>query len=685
MLRAGVIVVVGLALAAPAQARVQAPGAPGRTADWAKADKHGFGTSASRGSHVWFTLREASMTEVYYPDLGHPSARGLDFKVDGRTAAGTATVSQLELAYTQTVTAKRWRLTRVYVTDPKRNTVLVRVHFEALDGKAHALTVAFDPQLFNTGDDDIGWTRGHALLAHDARIASALASRPAFGRTASGYAGHERHLLDRSSDALRQGNVIQAARTPLTGLAHHQDATLALGFGPRGTVALEAARGSLDTGFDAVSRAYATGWQAYRAKLRPIPASALPVAAEYETSLLVLKAHEDKANPGAFVASPTMPWGWGTLTIDEGNPRSAPYHLVWARDLYQIATALLAAGDTASANAALDFLFDHQQLQDGSFPQNSQVDGTPKWTGIQLDEVALPIVLAWQLGRVDRWDGVQKAADYLVKHGPVTDQDRWENQGGYSPGTIAAEIAGLVCAAGIARSSHEDAKAAAYEAKADEWAGKVQAWTATSTGPFGPRPYYLRLTKDGKPDAGTTYKLGDSGPAKIDQRRVVDPSFLELVRLGIKRADDPAIVNSVGVIDAQLKAGSFWHRYSHDGYGEQRDGGDWGLFPDGSNMTLGRAWPIFAGERGEYELLAGRPANPELAAMAGAANDGGMIPEQVWDGRSPKARPLGKGTFSATPLAWSHAQFVRLAWSIEAGHPIEQPAIVAARYANRGG
>ncbi len=135
----------------------------------------------------------------------------------------------------------------------------------------------------------------------------------------------------------------------------------------------------------------------------------------------MLKAHEDKDNPGAFVASPSMPWGWGELRIDEDNPRSAPYHLVWARDLYQVATALLAAGDTAGANRALDFLFDEQQLDDGSFPQNTQVDGRPKWTGLQMDQVGLPIVLAWQLGRTSTadWRHVRRAADLIVDKGPV--------------------------------------------------------------------------------------------------------------------------------------------------------------------------------------------------------------------------------------------------------------------------
>jgi glucoamylase len=299
-------------------------------------------------------------------------------------------------------------------------------------------------------------------------------------------------------------------------------------------------------------------------------------------------------------------------------------------------------------------------------------------------------VLAWQLGRSDArtYARVKRAAEYIVRHGPHTKQERWENQSGWSPGTIASEIAGLVCAADLARRAGDVSGAARYDAVADSWAASVQAWTATSNGPYAPRPYYLRLTKDRAPDRATTYGTGDSGPSKADQRAVVDPTFLELVRLGVKRADDPVILNTVRVVDqvlgVQTLNGPFWHRFTFDGYGETRAGAPWGIGKPDTFTTFGRAWPIFAGERGEYELASGRPATSFLRSIAAAANSGGMIPEQVWDGRAPTGRgprfAPGEPTFSATPLAWSHAVFVRLAWSIDAGRPVERPAVVACRY-----
>jgi glucoamylase len=321
------------------------------------------------------------------------------------------------------------------------------------------------------------------------------------------------------------------------------------------------------------------------------------------------------------------------------------------------------------------------------------------WTSLQLDEVAFPLVLAAQLGRTDAttWSHVKRAADFLIGFqrdgfaAPWTPQERWENQSGYSPATIAAEIAGLVSAAGIARANGDTASADRYLAVADDWQRRVESWTVTKTGPYSPNPYYLRLTKDGNPDAGTTYAIGDSGPSAVDQRAVVDPSFLELVRLGVKPAGDPIVRNTLAVVDRQLSyrtpRGRFWHRFTFDGYGETVDGAPWDFtFPADSRITRGRGWPIFNGERGEYAVAAGHlgAAREQLRTMAAAAGQGLMIAEQVWDNQPPSGRPgftPGTGTMSATPLVWSHAQFVRLAVDISTRALTDRPGAVACRYA----
>jgi glucoamylase len=692
-----------------------APGAPGAAATWTPADKHGFGTATSLASKVWFSLEHSELTDVFYPDLGTPSLRDLQLIVtDGQTFADLerdATTSQVQLvdphslSYQQvdTATSGRYRITKTYVTDPTRSTLLVDLTFQSLTGAPYQVYAYLDPSLTNNGMDDAGTCGSAQLLASDGTTASALLASPGFAQTSCGYLGTSDGWTDLRSDysmdwhhtSAPSGNVVQTGRLRVDGTGR-QHTTLTLGFGGTSSAALSAAQTSLASGFPAVSSAYAAGWHSYLASLKPAPAS-LTIDRErttYDVSRMVLAAHEDKTYRGAFVASPTMPWVWGTGLEDP----SGAYHLVWSRDLYEMATALLAEGDTAAANRALTYLFDRQQKPDGSFPQNSTVDGTPHWTNVQLDEVADPIILAWMLHRTDSTtygQHVKEAADYIVANGPSTQQERWENQGGYSPATIAAEIAGLVCAADIAQTNKDTKSAIAYRKTADAWQSSVEGWTVTSNGPLAPHPYFLRLTKDGNPNAGTTYNIGDSGPNGIDQRAVVDPSFLELVRLGVKPATDPNVVATLAVVDTQLgvptSSPKFWHRYNRDGYGEQPNGGSWDIgFPPApldspwsSQATIGRIWPIFAGERGEYELAAGQPATARLAAMAATGNDGYLLPEQVWDAFPPSGSdgfaPL-TGTFSATPLAWSHAQFIRLAWSITAGAPVERPSIVACRY-----
>jgi glucoamylase len=354
-----------------------------------------------------------------------------------------------------------------------------------------------------------------------------------------------------------------------------------------------------------------------------------------------------------------------------------------------VATAQKAAGDGAAAGRLLDYLW-RVQKADGSWWQNTFVDGREKWTTEQLDQVSLPIVLAWWLGRTGAsdWAHVERAADYIAREGPSSDQERWENQGGYSPNTIATEIAGLICAADIARRHGATAKADAYEALADSWQQRVESWTATTNGPYMPRPYYLRVTKDAQPNVGTTYTLGDNFNRPVDQREIVDNSFLGLVLFGVKPWNDQTVLNSLVVGDSTsayplavaTPSGTAWHRFTFDGYGEQADGGDWDLFPTPMRQTRGRLWPLLAGERGEYELLAGGDPRRHLRTIANTANDGLMLPEQIWDDAPPPGERPGRGTRSATPLAWTHAQFVRLAWSIQAGRPIERPAVVSCRY-----
>ncbi|MDQ2751027.1 MAG: glycoside hydrolase family 15 protein [Actinomycetota bacterium] len=709
-------VVAAPAAAAPARGGA-APGGPGSAAAYLGSNKAGFGTAADRRSHVWYTLQPGGGTgEIYYPDLGTPAARSLGFVVVDRAghavrvadsaAHHTTLVDGHSLTYRQDDTGPHgaWRLQSTYVTDPWRSSVLVDVQFRSLDRHPYRVYVLYEPTLSNTRSDDTGRSEGGALVAADPSSASALLSRPGFTRTSTGYRGVNDGWMDLADngrmdwhfDAAGPGNLVQTGATSLTGLSHRQHLSLSLGFGSAASSALPTASASARQGFRAAARAYALGWREYLEDLKHPPASLRTAQQrqEYVVSEMVLAASEDKINRGAYVASPTMPWAWGAE-----NP-TGPYHLVWSRDLYQIATALIADGDQAGANRALDFLFQRQQKPDGSFPQNSTVAGVPFWTGLQLDEVADPIVLAYQLHRFDHatYTHVKAAADFLIgftqdgNTAPWSPQERWENQSGYSPATIASEIAGLVCAAEIAQVNGDPASAQRYLYTADDWRAHLKGWTVTSTGPYSSKPYFLRLTKDGMPNTGTTYSIGDSGPSAADQRSVVDPSFLELVRLGILPARDRDVRNSVAVVDQQLSyltaRGRFWHRASFDGYGETVTGQPWILgAPADTFVTRGRGWPLLNGERGEYELAAGRidAARSQLATMARTTNSGYLLPEQVWDNQPPSGQPgftPGTPTLSATPLAWTHAQYIRLAQDVAAQAVVETPGVVAARYAH---
>jgi glucoamylase len=138
----------------------------------------------------------------------------------------------------------------------------------------------------------------------------------------------------------------------------------------------------------------------------------------------------------------------------------------------------------------------------------------------------------------------------------------------------------------------------------------------------------------------------------------------------------------VKVIDALLKVetptGPAWHRYNEDGYGEKEDGSPF----DGTG--IGRAWPLLTGERAHYELAAGNRAEAErlLQVMESFSNDGGLLPEQIWDREDIPEKELffGKPSGSAMPLVWAHAEYVKLRRSIKDGRVFDMPNQTVQRY-----
>ena len=696
-------VMLGAALlvgASPAARAADAPGAPGIGSVWTTGAKQGLGTSTTMASKVWYTIQQGVTGEVYYPKLDVPNVQDLQLMVsDGGTFLDLerdATDHRVELidpralVYRQVNTARsgRYRVTKTYATDPARSTLLLQVRFEVLSSGPYQVYVLYNPSLANSGMGDTGATSDGMLVASDGSVASALASSSGFAKLSSGYSGtssdgYQDVNADKRMDAQYDtaqtpGNLVQTGEVAV---GADTTFTLALGFGGSRPEAAVSARASLGTGFATVRAGNAAGWYAYLGSLNPPPVSVTGagLTTQYGVALMTLKAHEDKTFRGASIASLTIPWG-DAAGADNCCP--AGYHAVWARDLYQVATTQLAAGDAAAANRSLDYLFNVQQRSDGSFPQNTYLDGTAVFGSLQLDEVAFPIILAWHLNRADgaMWQKVKRSADFLVSHGPATPQERWEEEGGYSPSTIAAEIAGLVCAADIARRNGDDGAATGYLSTADAWQRSVEGWTFTTSGHLGDGRYYQRIDDNGNPNDGHALEINNGG-GTWDERDVVDGGFLELVRLGVKPPGDPSVAASLQELDQTVKVdtshGAMWYRYNHDGYGETSSGGPY------TGSGIGRLWPLLSGERGEYELANGRPATSFLTAMAGSANPGHLIPEQIWDRADGAGFTFGEGTGSATPLAWSMAQFVRLAVSIDTGRPVETPSVVTERYARR--
>ncbi len=728
-------------------AQTLAPNGPGKDAQWSSAGKQAVGTSHTLESKIWFTLQGGMLTEVFYPQVDTANVNVLQFvvvnpktkKVETERDDATHEIKVLRsdsLSFQQINTAKSgmWKITKTYTTDSERASLLIDVKFESITSSI--FYIYYDPSLNNSGFHDTAWTENDALLAQDGDKSSALIANPGFNRgvggkfieelSTNGFLGINDGLteLKKTADGnwenyskADNGNVVQVAYvTPNKYTATLKGSiasistvmpirsTFVLSFGKTPKEALQTARTTLQKGFTKCQTAYEKSWADY---VKTLPRVEPKYQAQFNMAAMVLRAFEDKTTRGGNVASLSVPWGGG----NNGNETTTGYHLVWSRDLYQVATAQMALGDKAAALRALEFLFKYQQREDGSFPQISWLDGRTVGDSIQMDEISYPLILAYQLGKIDKTTfekNIKKSADYIARNGPRTQQERWEEEAGFSPSTIAAEIAGLVCAAEIARINGDEASAKRWLETADNWQSNIENWTATRTGKYGDGNYYLRLSQSGKPDSGEILKIGN-GAGTFDEREIVDAGFLELVRLGVKSPDDALIVKSLKVVDEVLRVntpnGEAWYRYNHDGYGDTYEGNRWNW--DTTWRGNGHLWTLLTGERGEYELALqmengkrkmdnpkSKIQNPKLRldAMLAFANDGLMIPEQIWDKPEIPKRidygfipPLkfGEGNGSATPLAWSMAQFIRLAINLKEGRNLETPDIVFNRYVKK--
>jgi glucoamylase len=612
------------------------------------------------------------------------------------------------------------------------------------------------PHIGNQGYGNDGWVDSYKgipmLFAQRADVSLAVMCDAGWRAASAGYVGVNDgwrqvrtagHLTDLFTEA-RNGNVALTAEVRLGERRREDDDAsvsefiVALAFGGGPAEAAQRARMTLASQFDRIQASYVRNWARFhehthgpatpgktttpeesrRRATRELAALAhdsthaheakrkrkterrrhtpveMPesVVDLYRMSSAVLAIHEDKSASGAMIASLSIPWGH-----TKGDHELGGYHLVWPRDLVNSAGALIALGHDVMARRTLRYLLSTQEA-DGRWAQNLWLDGTPYWNGVQMDEIAFPIFFAdllrreQQLEDLDPWPMIRSAAGFLMRHGPVTGQDRWEENGGYSPFSIAVQISALLIAADFAERAEEPELVALLRTTADAWNDGIERWTyvrGTRTArEVGVEGYYVRIAPadvgDDRPASGGRIPIKNRplGEHEAPYEEIVSVDALALVRFGLRDPNDPRIVNTVRVIDAKLRVrtatGPAWYRYNQDGYGEKADGSPF----DG--VGIGRPWPLLAGERAHYELAAGRPdvALQLLGVMRAQASDGGMLPEQVWDGPDILERELynGRASGSAMPLVWAHAEYAKLVRSLHDGRVFDMPQQPYERY-----
>jgi glucoamylase len=702
---------------AEANGKRAAFGKPGIEPKWTHGNKDGVGTAYSGSSRLWFTIFRGVVTEVFYPTIDRPQLRDIQYMAtDGRTFVHEEKRhldTQIERSHPHALSFRiknsdydgRYSITKDVIADPHLPCLLQHTTIKGDDAFLSTLRVyvlcAPHLQVGGWGNNarvvEVGGRR--ILTAEKGGTWLALAATAPFARASCGYVAQsdgatdlKQHMrMEWEFDEALDGNVALTGELDLSGGLQF---TTGVAFGETLSSAVSSLFQSLAIPFQQQTQRYVEQWSRICRHLLPLESLSGDGGNLYHGSYSLLLSHEDKTFPGAFIASLSIPWGEARGDRDQGA-----YHLVWTRDLVNTATGLLAAGNKVAPLRALIYLAAIQH-PGGRFPQNFWIDGKPYWGGLQLDEIAFPILLAWRLrqenalGDFDPYVLVKRAACYLVRHAPVTRQERWEDSSGYSPSTLAACIAALICAGCFCRERGDAATAQFLTEYADFLEGHIEAWMVTTQGTLLPKVprHWIRLlpaeVDDPSPgeDPNTAIATIPNQPPgevlRLPAREIVDGGFLELVRYGVRRADDPLIIESLRVIDAVLKVetphGPCWRRYNHDGYGQRDDGGPfigWGT---------GRAWPLLTGERAHYEFAAGRDVGLFVRAMERFATGTGLLTEQVWDGPDwPEMHMcLGGPTTAAMPLMWAHAEYIKLLRTIRDGRVFDFIPEVAEHFRN---
>jgi glucoamylase len=696
-----------------------APGWPGIPPRWTSSAKSGIGTALNQHSKVWFTMSHGILNEIYFPRVDQACTRDMGFIVtDGRGFFSEEKrhctfesqpiepgVPAYELINTEN--DGRYRIHKEILTDPYRNVVLQNIRFEPLQGALadYRLYALLAPHLANCGYHNTGWGGDYKgvpmFFAERDGTSLAFASSVPWKKMSVGFAGTSDGWQDLSQhfqmeweyQRAENGNIALTGEIDLA--ACNGQFVLALGFGSMWSEAGQQVRSSLFEDAQDLRSHYVVQWKNWQDSLLKLddPPRENDL---YRPSTAVLRTHESKDFLGGIIASLSIPWGFNKGDEDLGG-----YHLIWPRDLVETAGALLAAGAVTDSARVLRYL-EATQEADGNWAQNLWLDGRPYWSGIQMDETAFPILLLdllrrkapKSLGNLQRWwPMVRNAASFILRNGPVTQQDRWEEDAGYSPFTLAAEISALLVAAEIADLTGHTEQAQFLRDAADAWNDNIERWVYATGGDLaqklGIEGYYVRLSPPltdvaASPTQGfVPIKNRPPGQGVERAYHIISPDALALVRFGLRAPDDPRILNTLRAIDAllavELPQGPCWYRYNGDGYGEHEDGSPF----DGSG--IGRPWPLLAGERAHYALAAGHRDEAEslLAVIENSTSGHGhLLPEQVWDAADIPSLELfrGKPSGSACPLVWAHSEYVKLRRSLRDGKVFDQPPQTVQRY-----
>lgn len=693
------------------------PGKPGIPARWTSSAKSGIGKALNSLSQVSFTISHGIINEVYFPREDEACTRDMELIVtDGKdffseekrdTKHFTETMGDGIPAYKiiNECLQGKYSIKKEIITDPLRNTLLQKIEFLPTKGAKndYRLYVLLAPHLSNSGGDNTAWVGDYKgvpmIFAERNGLVLALASSQNWLKRSVGYVGvsdgyleleqykHMTHEYQRAEN----GNVAMIGEIDLAGA--NNSFVLAVGFGYDAIEAGHHAWASITDGFYYAKKRYINEWMEWQDSLTPQEESQDSSGKLSRISAAVLRVHESKSFVGGTIASMSIPWGFSRGDDDIGG-----YHLVWPRDLVQIAGGFLSMHSKDDAFRVINYLMVTQEA-DGHWPQNMWLSGKPNMMGIQIDQVALPILLinlCSTNGALDSqmihtyWKVVKKAVAYIIKNGPATSQDRWEEENGISVFTLATEISALLAAADFAEKNNEPDVAAYCRETADYWNNNIENWTYVTNTPLaqetGLDGYYIRINPAGtaaKDLDGKTIKLKnhseDNSTMPINELISIDA--LALVRFGLRAPDDPKILNTIKVIDAKLKVetpnGPCWHRYNNDGYGEHEDGSSY------NGTGIGRAWPLLTGERAHYEIAAGNYEKAEslLKTMEAFANHG-LFPEQIWDTDDipEQSLYLGKRTGSALPLVWAHAEYIKLCCSLKHKKVFDLPLHTQERY-----